>query len=338
LIHVEEGAMDTLINERGLVRWGTYNEPVHRINYQDYRLETPMGFRLPNLLKRVLVNRFHFIGIIGPELLAGVAVVDLAYLSNGFFYLYDRQTGGITESKAMGHPFAGTSIAPFPEKPRSVFNTGGLIIEMQQDSLKALGRDVSIDLSIDPTATSPLRICTRAGYRGWVYTQKTSPLKVRGTITRGNTQHDLSSPAYWALSDWTCGFMRRQTCWNWASTASSLDDGRSLGLNLSCGVNETSFTENTFWVDGIMTKVDMVDFDFDRDNLSAPWRIRSNDRKVDLVFHPEARREEKVNALLLASRFTQLLGVFEGTLLTDEGEVVFIQSCPGFTEDHYAKW
>jgi hypothetical protein len=335
---VEEGAMDTLVNGRGLVRWGIYNEPVHRINYLDYRLETPMGFRLPNLLKRLFINRFHFIGIIGPELMAGAAVVDLAYLSNAFFYLYDRQTGVITESKAMGHPFAGTSIEPSPEKPRSLFNTGGLIIEMQRDSLKALGRDVSIDVSIDPNATSPLRICTRAGYRGWVYTQKTSPLKVRGTITRGDTQYDLSSPAYWALSDWTCGFMRRQTCWNWASTASSLDDGRSLGLNLSCGVNETSFTENAFWVDGIMTKVDMVDFDFDRDNLSDPWHIRSNDRKVDLVFYPEARREEKINAFLLASRFTQLLGSFEGTLLTDEGEVIFIQSCPGFAEDHYAKW
>lgn len=113
--------------------------------------------------------------------------------------------------------------------------------------------------------------------------------------------------------------MRRQTCWNWAATASSLDDGRSLGLNLSCGVNETSFTENAFWVGGIMTKVDLVDFDYDPDDLSAPWHIRSGDRKVDLVFYPEAQREEKINAFFLASRFTQMLGIFEGTLKTDEG-------------------
>jgi len=87
-----------------------------------------------------------------------------------------------------------------------------------------------------------------------------------------------------------------------------------------------------------MTKVDTVDFDFDQDNLAEPWHIRSGDRKVDLVFFPEARREEKINALFVASRFTQLLGVFEGTLRTDEGEMIFIQSCAGFAEDHYAKW
>ncbi|MBP8651493.1 MAG: DUF2804 domain-containing protein [Bacteriovoracaceae bacterium] len=330
--------MDTLVNGRGLVKCGIYNEPVHRINYADYRLETSMGMRLPHFLRRLLANQFHFIGIIGPELMAGVAVVDLKYLSNGFMYIFDRQTGEIMEAKAMGHPLSGTSIDPLPEKPRSFFNIGGLIIEMRKDSLKALGNDISIDVSIDTNTTSPLRICTRAGYRGWVYTQKTSPIKVKGTISGRTGQYDLSSPAYWALSDWTCGFMRRQTCWNWAATASSLDDGRSLGLNLSCGVNETSFTENAFWVGGIMTKVDLVDFDYDPDDLSAPWHIRSSDRKVDLVFYPEARREEKINAFFLASRFTQMLGIFEGTLKTDEGEMVFVQSCPGFTEDHYAKW
>ena len=330
--------MESLVNEKGLVRWGTYDEPVHRINPGDYRLETPMGVSVPPFLKRLMVNRFHFIGIIGPELMAGIAVVDLKYLSNGFFYVYDRQTGGITEASGLGHPFSGTSIEDSPEKPLSRFSSGGLSIEIRKDSLKASGKDISLDTSLDENTTTPLRICTRAGYRGWVFTRKASPIKLRGTLTHKNRQHDLSSPAYWALSDWTCGFMRRQTFWNWAAIASSLDDGRSLGLNLSCGVNETSFTENAFWVGGFMTRVDMVDFDFNRDNLSDPWRIRSNDGKVNLVFYPEANRGEKLNALLVASRFTQLPGVFEGTLRTDEGEILALQSCPGFTEDHYAKW
>ncbi|MFY9397327.1 MAG: DUF2804 family protein, partial [Desulfomonilia bacterium] len=100
--------MDTLVNEKGLVRWGIYDEPIERISPEGYRLETPMGLRVPPFLRRLLNKRFHFMGIIGPELMAGAAVVDLAYLSNAFFYLYDRQTGVITESKAMGHPFAGT--------------------------------------------------------------------------------------------------------------------------------------------------------------------------------------------------------------------------------------
>lgn len=330
--------MDALVNGRGLVKWGIYPEPVGRINYEDYPLETPLGFRIPEVFRKILANRFHFIGIIGPEILAGIGIVDLTYVSNGFFYLYDRKTGQITETKKLALPFSPTAIDPFPDKPSSVFRSGDLTIDMKKDSLKATGKDLSLEIALDQDSTSPLRICTRAGYRGWVYTQKTSPMRITGSMTHKSVRYDLSSPAYWALSDWTCGFMRRNTCWNWASTAFSLDDGRSLGLNLSCGVNETSYTENAFWINGIMTKVDTVDFEFDPENLSSPWHIHSCDKKIDLVFHPDANREEKINALLIATRFTQLFGVFEGTLKTDEGETIRIDKIPGFAEDHYAKW
>ncbi len=109
-------------------------------------------------------------------------------------------------------------------------------------------------------------------------------------------------------------------------------------MNLSCGVNETSFTENAFWLDGVMTKVDTVDFIFDRGDLYNPWHVVSFDGKVDLTFMPERSRGEKINAGFIASRFMQLVGIFEGTLRTDSGETIQIKGCPGFTEDHYAKW
>ncbi|HNY64176.1 MAG TPA: DUF2804 domain-containing protein [Deltaproteobacteria bacterium] len=330
--------MDTLVNGKGRVSWGIYSEPVAKVNYEDYHLETPMGILYPPLLKKLLANQFHFIGIVGPELLAGIGVVDLKLLSNGFFYLFDRQTGELTETKKLAVLPSAVSIGTSPEKPRSSFKADPLSIEIRRESLNAVGSDLSLQVSFDQGGVSPLRICTRAGYRGWVYTQKTSPIRLKGSVTVRGRQHDLSSPAYWALSDWTCGYMRRQTCWNWASTAFSLADGRSLGMNLSCGVNETSFTENAFWVNGAMTKVDTVDFRFDPADLSSPWHIRSADGKVDLVFRPEAQRGERINAVLIASRFTQLFGVFEGTLQSDDGEVIRVDGCPGFAEDHYAKW
>lgn len=330
--------MENLVNEKGQIQWGIYDEPVHRVNYQDYRLETPMGLKVPAALRKALANQFHFMGVIGPDIIAGIGVVDLKYLSNGFFYVFDRTTGTITESKKLVPLGTSTLIDPFPETPRSIFRSSGLTIEITGESLKAAGEGIALDITMNRSATAPLRICTRAGYRRWVYTQKTSPLGIQGSLTTPSGTKDLSSPGYWALSDWTCGFMRRETCWNWASTAFTLHDGRSLGMNLSCGVNETSFTENAFWINGAMTKVDTVDFRFDQDNLDSPWHILSADKKVDLVFTPEATRRENVNALLIKSKFTQLFGVFEGKLVTDEGEVIAVNACPGFAEDHFARW
>jgi hypothetical protein len=328
--------METLIDAQGRINWGIYEEPIQTVNYLDYNLKTPMGLTIPRPLKRILANQFHFIGIMGPDIIGGLAVVDLKFLANGFFYLYDRKAKRLFESSALA--FSGVTIKPSPEQSQSTINSGRLKININGSHVSAKAKNISLQLDLDAKGTNPLRICTRAGYRGWVYTQKTSPVVVRGSATIGDDEIDISSPSTMALIDWTCGYMRRKTCWNWAASAASLPDGRSLGLNLSCGVNETSFTENAFWINGTITKVDTVNYIFDGNDLMKPWHIRSFDKKVDLTFHSESSRGEKINAGFVASRFTQLIGVFEGTLKTDKGETIQIRDCPGYAEDHYAKW
>ena len=37
----------------------------------------------------------------GPEIIGGLAVVDLKYLANGFFYLYDRKARRMYEAKSL---------------------------------------------------------------------------------------------------------------------------------------------------------------------------------------------------------------------------------------------
>ena len=329
--------MDTLIDTRGRIRYGLYDEPVECINYLDYPLQTPMGFPVPKLLRRVMANQFHFAGIIGPEIMVGMAVVDLKYATNGFLYVYDRSTHELIEAKKLSLSGPNISIRPTPARPESMFRTPNFAIEILHGSFKASAGDIEIDVAYQ-TAIEPLRLCTRAGYRGWVYMEKTTPLDLSGRVSYRGRTIDVSSPAYRGLMDWTTGYMRRDTYWNWAATATTLPDGRSLGLNLSCGVNETSFTENAFWIDGALTKVDMSDFVFNSRNLYEPWRITSADGKVDLSFYPETHRGESVNALFIKSKFTQLMGVFSGRLRSASGETIEIKAIPGWAEDHYAKW
>jgi len=329
--------MDKLIDGQGRIRYGLYDQPVEHINYLDYPLQSPMGFTVPKLLRRVMANQFHFAGIIGPEIMMGMAVVDLKFVTNGFLYVYDRSSHALFEAKKLALPGARVPIRPTPRIPQSVFEAPDLKIEILAGSIKARAGDIEIDVALD-TAIPPLRLCTRAGYRGWVYMEKTTPINLSGRVGYRGRTIDVSSPAYRGLMDWTTGYMRRDTYWNWAATATTLPDGRSLGLNLSCGVNETSFTENAFWIDGSLTKVDMSNFVFNSRNLYEPWRITSADRKVDLTFYPETHRGESVNALFIKSKFTQLMGVFSGRLRTEAGESIEIKTCPGWAEDHYAKW
>lgn len=329
--------MDKLVGDDGSLRYGLYDDPVENVNFQDYPLQTPMGTKVPKALKRFMPNQFHFFGMVGQEVMVGMAVVDLKYLTNGFLYVYDRTTRRLTEASRISLPSSWTFIKPTPGRPESVFSSKKLTIQILHDRIKAYAKGIQVELVLE-AAPSPLRLCSKAGCRGWVYTQKTAPIEVSGQVRVSERVFEIGSPACMALMDWTAGYMRRHTFWNWAATAFTLKDGRSFGLNLSCGVNETSFTENAFWVEGLRTKVDTVHFDFKPKNLYEPWHITSFDQKVDLDFYPEAHRGESVNALFVKSKFNQLVGTFSGRLRTDKGEQITLEACPGWAEDHYAKW
>jgi hypothetical protein len=331
--------MIRLIDPGGKPHYGIIDTPVEEINYQEFPLETPMGIGVPGLLKRLIFNQFAFFGILGPDLIIGMAVVDLKYLANAFFYVYDRKEKKNRETSHITIP-VGQSIfiKPTPEKVSCGFTSKKISISIDNGELSARSKDMEIHLTFDSSCTTPLRLCSKAGYRGWVYTQKTTPIHLKGEITINGRKTALESPKYMGLMDWTAGYMRRETFWNWAASASVLSDGRTFGMNLSCGVNETSFTENGFWIDGKLTKVSTVGFEFNPKNFYDPWRITSADGKVNLMFDSEHHRSEKVNALVIATRFTQMMGVFNGTLRTDDNTVIKIKNCPGWAEDHYAKW
>jgi hypothetical protein len=337
LIHDRRVFMANLISSDGKIRYGFYDEPLDGINYIDYPQETPFGIKIPKILRKLTANQFHFAGIIGPDVMVGVAVVDLKYLSNGFFYVYDRKAKTIIETKKIIPAGIGAQISPTPRSYDSSFTSKGFNITLTSFRMMANAPEISVDVKLEKQI-EPLRLCTRTGYRGWVYMEKTSPIPVSGKVVCRGKTFDISSPAYMGLMDWTTGFMRRDTYWEWAATATSLPDGRTFGLNLCCGVNETSFTENAFWIDGKRTKVDTVNFEFDSHDLYRPWKIASYDKRVNLTFNPEAERGEAVNALLIKSKFVQFMGTFDGTIVTADGETIQIKGLPGWAEDHYAKW
>ena len=241
-------AYPCLINSDGKIDYGIYPAPISCVNYMDFDLRTPFGKRIPGWIKKYKFNQFHFIGISAADLMAGMAVVDLGYVTNGFFYVYDRREKNFNETKKTGLPGKHVFIEPYPEKPNSCFNSRELTIKITNNDLHAHTRDMTLDATLNPSTTSPLRICTRSGYRGWTYTQKTSPVAISGAITIKGRTYTLDSPDAMAIIDWTGGFMRHNTFWNWAAISTTLKDGRSLGLNLSCGTNETEFNENAFWV------------------------------------------------------------------------------------------
>jgi hypothetical protein len=337
---------EKLILANGQPQYGIFDEPIHEINHRDFDYRTVMDDKAGLLARYFHFNQFQFIGVLSERFILGCAIADVKYISNAFVYLYDRSTGEFDEISLLQALGRGTRLSRFPDEGSSQFRQRGYLFSIeahpQPRSRRLLveTRDkIRIDITVtEPDRFQPLSICTRAGYNGWVYTQKATALAVDGRIDWKGRCFTIDPVTCTGSYDWSAGYMRRETAWNWGSLSGFAANGKRIGFNLASGVNETGFTENGFWVDGQLHLVGPVHFHFDRLNRLSTWQMTSVDKRVQVRFEPEGQRTEKINAVLMASNFTQLYGRYYGTLTTLGGQRIELTGQPGFAEDHFARW
>ncbi|MGK5093180.1 DUF2804 domain-containing protein [Deltaproteobacteria bacterium TL4] len=335
-----------LIQADGTPNYGIFSEPVAEINYLDFDYRTPLDRPLGRIQKYLKLNKFQFLGFLSSQIVIGCAIVDLKVLSHAFFYIYHPLSQTLKEYSFI-LPGIATSFPLTPSEGTTTFRSFRNTIKMTSTSeprqrrieLKlGSGESLKATLSEAEPLFQPMSICTRAGYDGWVYTQKGAGLPVEGTLEWEQGTLDLKQAGVMGSYDWSCGFMRRDTFWNWGCFSGRLNSGKSIGLNIAAGVNETGFTENVFWHEGKPTKIDTVHFDFNRYRPTDEWKLRSFDKKLELVFKPEGCRAEKIGLGVIATNFRQFFGKYYGILKTNSNVKIELEGLYGFVEDHYARW
>ncbi|NKI18536.1 DUF2804 domain-containing protein [Spongiibacter sp. KMU-166] len=334
---------EKLVDAQGRVALGRFDAPCKEVNYLDYALRTAMDRPRSKLARRFAVNQFQFVAISSPQLLVGLAIVDLKWVSNAFVYCYSPETGDFEEASFIVPLGRHTRFDNRPNDGVSAFRSGRNRFTItarpgEREVSVVLKSGLQVDAHIDEASHyQPVAVATRAGYQGWAYTQKAAARPVTGRVSWRHRQYDLGELEALGSVDWTTGFMRRETFWNWASLSARLPDGRTLGLNFAAGVNDTGVTENALWLDGRRVDLATVNFEFDRQNPDGEWQINDFNDDVQLRFVPIGARREKVNAGLLASNFTQHFGRLYGKLRIDN-KAIEINGLLGLVEDHYAKW
>ena len=353
-----------LIDTQGDVRCGIFAEPIDEVNYRDFDLRDPFGRCAGRLRRHFGFNQFQFLGALSETVVFGCAIADLKYANTSFVYVYEPATRRFHQASFQMPLSIGVHCDQQPETGSASFRSGRNHIVMTVSDVAAPSdqRERSIEktpaagprarrlevkfadgLAIDAVfdeadpPIQPMYICTPAGATGWVYARKTAGHTVSGTLRWDGRSVDLAAVGARGHHDWSAGYMRRETFWNWGCLA-GVAGGRVLGVNVSCGVNETSFTENCFWVDGQLHKLDTVIFEHDRRDVMQPWRVRSYDGRLHLEFVPEAKHAVNINAWIVASNFNQLCGRYNGWVETAAGERITVTNLLGYMESHYAKW
>lgn len=337
-------AYDKLILANGQPQYGRFLQPIQEINIQDFDYQTVMDKPASRWQKYFAFNQFQFLGIHSARFSIGVAIANVRYAASTFIYLFDRSQNEMTEKRWIQPLAWNCSMSHSPHSGASTSRKGKNELCIKRSNAKIhlsarLGEEANMDLTLFPKEVlAPLSVCTRAGYNGWSYTEKTAGLSVGGRLQWRHYNLDLEKDAPLSLgtSDWSCGFMRRETAWNWASGCGQDKEGNTVGLNLAAGVNETAFNENGFWINGKLFPLGNADFRFRRRDRMLPWKVEAEN--ATLEFQPQGQFQDKANALVVASNFSQLPGFFSGTLRDTTGRHYTVEALPGVVEDHFARW
>ena len=339
----------SVIDETGRVVRGFFDQPVGPIEHMKARLKSPLGELLPLEARDQAFRHFQFMGAVSSRYALGCALSYSPLIKGAFLYLYDMSARDfILETRLSVRNDADRyDLSHDPDDGTSFFVAGDARIEMTADkahgtkTLRAtLADGVSIDLTFADAAPdfSPMRVCTQTGATGWTYAQKVAGVPAIGTISGPFGSLNLVEMGACAHHDYTSGFLRPETYWNWACFSARDEAGRLLGLNVSNGVNESGFTENCFWVDGRLVKTDLVLIQFDDEDLDKPWLIKSGDGAVDLTFTPVGGYHAVGDAGIVASNFHQMFGHFDGVLQDSTLGRLPIKGLGGFAETQYLRW
>ncbi len=336
--------MERLIQANGQPHFGIFPQAVGEVNYRDFDFRSPMGRPLGALAKWRRFHQFQYFGLISDQLIGGCALANLSLAGIGFVYLFHPASGRMIERQFKLPLGIGSQFSQHPNNGNCELRSGKNLLRLENHgSEKRLlvelddGTRISAQFNEQAPAFQPMCLNTPTATNGWVYAQKVAGVRCEGSVQSALGTFDLASIDAFAHHDWSAGYMRPETFWNWACLSGQAGEQR-VGLNLSCGVNETSFTENCFWLDGELIKVDTVRFLYDRDNEMAPWRIQSFDGQVDLHFEARGLHKERLNLGFIASNFKQIFGQFRGELRPHGRPSIAIEGLWGFVEDQYVKW
>ncbi|WDP89626.1 MAG: DUF2804 domain-containing protein [Desulfobacter sp.] len=306
----------------------------------------PLAGRFRNLFRE---KRWCYAGIVSPDIFFGAAVVHLGYAASGFCFAFDRETGKMEEFTKVCLPTGRirydrhpeTGICRYTGRNARIEFSGNLTAYKQiRADLPGLGADIEFSGS----GFAPMHFPMDMGGGKTAFTTKAAGPAASGSIRLGSKTIHLDPETSFTLYDWTHGAYHRQTFWNWACGAGRAKDNTDpsaapmVGFNFSRGVYEGDRLENTLWIDGIPEPVGRMDYAYDAANPMAPWQVSSEDGRIDLKFHPEGIRRADDNFFLLASRFIQPCGRFDGDIRTLSGRHLTLENAGGVVEEHYAKW
>ena len=356
-----------IVEPDGHVHTGCYLLPFEEQNLASAPFQHPLaGLRdgpfgwLDSGVRRLRLKRWHYTSVVHPRFLFACAVVHVGYVGNAFAYVYDRERERCHAYSTLAPLGRGIVIADDSRRgTTSIRQKGFGSIELTNEVpgkrgirvalAGRLGRNptpplkVELELADQGSSPDPIYVVEESEPSCWLFTHKVYGLDTRGTLRCGALDLDVEGAL--AGLDYNVGYRPRETCWNWAAAAGHSVAGDKVGFNLTAHRRWDAPFDGTpdagdcaLWLGDRCYPLAWVAFDYDHEDILAPWHIRDGDGLVDLHFEPAGERREDIDFGVVVSRFHQPYGRFSGTLRSPGGERYELGDVFGVTEQHHARW
>ena len=295
-------------------------------------------------------KKWNYWNIVSEKYLFCIAITNFDYAAIAFTYLYNLETNVFIE-KTLIIPFGkGCDMTDNVRENIHLKNremTLSFTEEKGYTKIYVECHKFKNELSLNaefiiehPNNFETLNVVIPWDKKRFQFTSKQNCLPAFGTVTIGTEIFYFKTGEAFGSLDYGRGIWPRRTFWNWA-TSSGIHEGKSIGLNLGGGWTDgTGMTENAILYDGRINKIsDNMIFDYNRENIMKPWRIKTQDsNRVDIEFTPFYDRIATTNLVVVKSNMHQVFGRFSGSVVLDNKEEVTIHNILGCAEEHYAKW
>ncbi len=174
------------------------------------------------------------------------------------------------------------------------------------------------------------------------YTNKINCLNTEGTLQYGDERWEFSKENTFTVLDWGRGIWPHSNMWYWANGSTFLED-KIFGFELTWGFGNTEkATETALFYDGKCHKIGEVYLETDPEINNCwmkPWHFISTDGRLDLVMTSFYDNYTDMMLLNLVGMNThQVHGLWNGTVVLDDGTKLEIKDMYAFCEKVYNKW
>jgi hypothetical protein len=136
------------------------------------------------------------------------------------------------------------------------------------------------------------------------------------------------------IFDWSRGLNPRSDVHFWATGTGVLtEEGKQVSFSAGYGTaDNSSGTENAFFINTTLYKLNQVTFHIQPRDWLLPWRFTSDDGTLEMTFTPLLERHEKRSVLFHTIKQRLFFGHYSGHFTLPQGVNLTFSDIPGMAE------